>query len=681
MLFRVGFTRGIVLLALLAGPAVAEPIAIDEIVVTAIRRPVSAARVSFATAGEIVDTGAQAAVITDLFSAIPGVALQQTTPGQGAAIIRGQRGSSVLHLVDGLRVNNAIFRSAPTQYFALIPVTAASRIDVVRGTPTSLYGSDAVGGAVLLTTHQPWYDPTSNRFAAHVQARANSAERLNEIRAVVDMARPGLASSVAIEYADVGERRIGGGDRVFGTDYRSHGARVWLGFEPDERQRWSFDVHLAEQPSTPRDDELVAGFGELDPASAEFFFEPNRRQFVHARYQRDDTLWGGDFAASLAWQRIDDDRRSRNTGSAIRRLENNRSDLVGVTATLASVDPDFSWVLGSESYYDDVTSGRRELSLDSGAVASVAPRFPDGAIARQSALYANAERRFGERLRATGGVRLSRVAIDVPASGNVAGADLTITDPSADLGFIASLSEHVDAVTNVGYGFRAPNVFDLGSLGERPGNRFNVPNTELDSERVFSADVGLRWRSPHWQFDGYLYRLSYDNRIVSVPTGIIDANGRQIVRSENLANSTVVGAEFSARWLPTDALRIDISADYTRGKQTVPSGGIEPGDRIPPLSVRARVRYQPNARYVADLVLSSASQQHRLSSRDIDDPRIDPAGTAGWASLDLAIGSTNERAWQWRIGLFNVTDARFRRHGSGIDAVGRNVDVSIGYRW
>ncbi|MEM8983933.1 MAG: TonB-dependent receptor [Pseudomonadota bacterium] len=675
------FTVGTLLFALIAIQSLAEPIVLDEIVVTATRRPVSAARVSFATAGQAISTDARAAVITDLFDAIPGVSLQQTTPGQGAAIIRGQRGSSVLHLVDGLRVNNAIFRSAPTQYFALIPVTATERIDVVRGTPTSLYGSDAVGGAVLLTTRQPWYDAARGGLSAELHTRANSAEQLREFRAVVDMARPQLASSVALEVTDVGERRIGGGQRVFATDYRSRAARVWLGFEPDAYQRWSLDVQLAEQPSTPRDDALVAGFGEVDPASAEFFFEPNRRQFVHARYQHDAAFLGADFTASLAWQRIDDDRRSRDVGSDIRRLEDNRSDLFGVTASLSKVDADVSWVLGFESYYDDVTSQRSELSLSTDTVTSVAPRFPNGATARQSALYINVEQQLTERVRWTGGVRVSRVSIDVPASGEVTAAEFAITDPSADLGLIASLSDSVDAVANIGYGFRAPNVFDLGSLGERPGNRFNVPNTRLDSERVFSADVGLRWRRNDWQIDAYLYRLSYDNRIVSVPTGIIDANGRQIVRSENLANSTVVGAELSALWQVTGRWQLSLLADYSRGKQTVLTGGVEPGDRIPPLNVRARVRYQLTDDIVANVGLATAAEQHRLSARDIADPRIDPAGSAGWASLDLSVGSTATQGWSWRLGLLNVLDARFRQHGSGIDAVGRNLDVTLGYRW
>ena len=49
-------------------------------------------------------------------------------------------------------------------------------------------------------------------------------------------------------------------------------------------------------------------------------------------------------------------------------------------------------------------------------------------------------------------------------------------------------------LANVGLGFRAPNVFDLGTLGNRPGNRFNIPNTTLDSERV--AQAGCRGAFP-----------------------------------------------------------------------------------------------------------------------------------------------------------------------------------------
>ena len=98
---------------------------IDEIVVTAVRRAVAEDQLSISLDTVERDQVARNVLLTDALRDAPGVFLQQTTPGQGAAIIRGLKGSSVLHLVDGMRLNNAIFRSAPTQYLALVPVALA----------------------------------------------------------------------------------------------------------------------------------------------------------------------------------------------------------------------------------------------------------------------------------------------------------------------------------------------------------------------------------------------------------------------------------------------------------------------------------------------------------------------------------------------------------------------------
>ena len=131
---------------------------IDEIQVTATRRPVRVGDVSAALtviSSEEID---RAKLMTDALAARPGVFLQQTTPGQGAAIIRGLKGSEVLHIVDGMRLNNAIFRNAPTQYMALVAPGTVDRIEVVRGAPASLYGSDAVGGVVQALSRIPALD-------------------------------------------------------------------------------------------------------------------------------------------------------------------------------------------------------------------------------------------------------------------------------------------------------------------------------------------------------------------------------------------------------------------------------------------------------------------------------------------------------------------------------------------
>ena len=97
------------------------------------------------------------AVIAEMLRGEPGTFFQQTTPGQGIPIIRGLKGSQVLHMVDGMRLNNAFFRNAPNQYLGLVDSFAMQRLEVVRGSQGSLYGADAMGGVLNILTHEPNY--------------------------------------------------------------------------------------------------------------------------------------------------------------------------------------------------------------------------------------------------------------------------------------------------------------------------------------------------------------------------------------------------------------------------------------------------------------------------------------------------------------------------------------------
>ena len=88
---------------------------------------------------------------TDLLRGQAGAFTQASGPGQGIVIVRGLKGSEVLHLVDGMRLNNAFFRDAPNQYLSLVDAYAVERIEVqhelVRGSidrrhPRDEHGQD-----------------------------------------------------------------------------------------------------------------------------------------------------------------------------------------------------------------------------------------------------------------------------------------------------------------------------------------------------------------------------------------------------------------------------------------------------------------------------------------------------------------------------------------------------------
>ncbi|MFQ6005505.1 MAG: TonB-dependent receptor plug domain-containing protein [Woeseia sp.] len=652
-----------------------EPASIEEIQVTAARRPAAVSDVSAAltliTSAEVRSSK----LTTDALASRTGVYLQQTTPGQGAAIIRGLKGSEILHIVDGLRLNNAIFRNAPTQYLALVSPGFVDRIEVLRGASASLYGSDAVGGIIHVLSRVPAFDGSGTQFRRSVSIGFDTAEIGKSLRASLDAGNSKLAGLISIDYQDTGNRRTGSGERTGPTGYDSRGARVAVSSTPDARRSWLFDLQYAGQSATPRIDELVPGFGQSQPSSSEFLFAPNERLFAHVRHARADGMWAADWNFDFGWQRIVDDRVTRSFASSKRRYESNKSDLFGLTVSAGKEIVNGSWIVGVEVYHDRVRSHRVEEDNVSGKRMAVQPRFPDNSTIDQAAIYANVRRPVGDRNSVSGGLRLSTVDIDV------VGRSSNITDFSADLGWMFRISDRAQLVANLAHGFRAPNIFDIGTLGERPGNRFNIPNPALDSEHVSQLDLGIRAHTDRSNAELVFYRLQYRDRISSVLTGAETTDGRDIVQSRNQARADIWGVEAAGSLAIRDKLTLDAILNFTRGEQRESAGPAVPADRIPPLNGRVALRYEPNESLTIEPFVLFADSQTRLSPRDARDVRIDPNGTSGWMTVNVRASWRPDERWSISAALENLFDDQYRHHGSGIDAVGRNLTVGFEANW
>ena len=104
--------------------------------------------------------------IEDLLRREAGVQISRTgAPGQPASVfIRGASSSSTLVLIDGVRVGSATLGQVS---FEAISLSQIERIEVLRGPGSSLYGADALGGVIRITTRRGEGPPSlSGRFAA-----------------------------------------------------------------------------------------------------------------------------------------------------------------------------------------------------------------------------------------------------------------------------------------------------------------------------------------------------------------------------------------------------------------------------------------------------------------------------------------------------------------------------------
>jgi len=325
----------------------------------------------------------------------PGILTQQTTPGQGSPILRGQSAQAVLYLIDGVRYNNATYRAGNTQYLAWIPDVGVESVETLLGPAGVNYGSDALGGAInVLTKPTPAFTSDGrSRMSGSVRAFGESASLGGGLHATVGGSSGSLAGFIAGSATRHGNVR-GGSARD------SHHSTVrFLGFTDDQVRsafgsRYvdtgygqvgivakgsvstgltsSVDIFFAssQQNDVRRYDRLLGGAGRVRAD-----FVPQRLTFGYIRYEKffADTF----IEAKVSLNTQTDGRRDQRRPSSALQVEENSDTVWGLEFNGSKSLESHLLTGGIEVYRDKVDAARTETS--DGITDAVRPRVPNGA--------------------------------------------------------------------------------------------------------------------------------------------------------------------------------------------------------------------------------------------------------------------------------------------------------------
>jgi Outer membrane cobalamin receptor protein len=132
---------------------------LDEVVLSVFKRDAKtnrvAERVAVINAKEIIKLSPQTSA--DLLAAIPGIKVQKSQMGGGSPVIRGMESNRVMLVIDGVRMNNAIYRKGHLQNAITVSPNQLDKTEVVFGPSSVIYGSDALGGVIHYYTKTPKY--------------------------------------------------------------------------------------------------------------------------------------------------------------------------------------------------------------------------------------------------------------------------------------------------------------------------------------------------------------------------------------------------------------------------------------------------------------------------------------------------------------------------------------------
>ena len=147
-----------------------------------------------------------------------GVRIQKTQGGGGSPVIRGFEANRVLLVIDGVRMNNAIYRSGHLQNVLSVDPQTLERTEVIFGPSSVAYGSDALGGVVHFYTKTPSFNSETqtviNGFQSFNPSFNHSISSLN-----VEFSKNKWASFTNFSYSTFG-------DIIMGKK-RNHGFKEW----------------------------------------------------------------------------------------------------------------------------------------------------------------------------------------------------------------------------------------------------------------------------------------------------------------------------------------------------------------------------------------------------------------------------------------------------------------------
>ena len=677
----------------------------------------------------------------DMLAEMPGIKVQKSQFGGGSPVLRGMEANRVLLVVDGVRMNNAIYRKGHLQNSITVSPNMLDRTEVIFGPSSVIYGSDALGGVIHYYTRKPKVSEETD-FDASILTRYSTVN--NEVTAQlgIELSFERLASFTSVSRSNFGDLRMG--------KNRNHGFKNWSKvFEysnntdeyynenpvknanPNLQQNTGYDqtdllqkfyIPLSEktdlnvnfQFSTssdiPRFDRLTeARDGEL--RFAEWYYGPQQRFLMATQLEiNPEKKWLDHGSITLAYQNIKESRVNRKFGSLDRTIRKENVDIF-------SVNTDFSVPLtkakdrilsyGAELTHNNVASNPegKTLAVSGNQITgfsdtfAVQSRYADGGSTfTTTAAYVNYRQNISKKSTLNSGIRFTQTYLTANWIDEtffiLQDNDISVHNASvsATLGYVYKPSKSWQLNSVLSTGFRSPNLDDLGKVREKSGS-VTVPNIDLGPEYAYNAELGLLkyFNEKKIYVGGTVYYTLLDNYITREvfslngnTTMMYDGEIANIVANVNKNNAYIFGGTLDIKGTITDYLRTRGSITYTKGKTYDTE---EPLSSIPPLFGMVELMYEKEKLTLGiDFKFNGRKRPEDYNitegiDRYEDTPFIAETdsyyGTPSWTTLNFNSKYRLTKNLDFILAVDNIFDIHYREFASGISAPGRNFSFTL----
>jgi hemoglobin/transferrin/lactoferrin receptor protein len=674
----------------------------------------------------------QQASTADILTASGQVFVQKSQAGGGSPVVRGFEASRVLLMVDGIRMNSAIFRAGHLQNIITVDNMILDRVEIIYGPSSTLYGSDALGGVVNLFTKQPQLyisNLSSNKAPWKVNGnlvyRYGNGQNENRQHVDVNIANNKWAYLTSFTNSTFGDMRQG---NKRATAYPDFGKRLFyvvrennidlvkdnstsvniqklsgynqtdllqkVLYKPNENTTHLLNVQISNSSAINRYDRLTETSKGL-PVYSEWYYGPQVRDMFG--YKLTKSQLKGYFQkmnANVNYQQLEESRISRRFKSNNKDFRFEEVDLFGLNMDLLHQGKSSELNIGIESYYNVVGSTAYRNNIETNLRSAIATRYSDGPTNMSNhAIYVQHTKFFKGNWVLNNGLRLNNVQLNAHFK-DTALMNFPFTDAkqnntaiTGNLGMAYNGADGLRIAFGASSGFRAPNVDDLTKVFDTRTGYVVVPNKDLKPEYTYNAEVNISKTTSNYSLGASLFYTWFKNALVvdvfkwnNSSTIIYQGVKSDVFATQNKAKAVVYGFNLngSANLTPNTML----SATYTYTKGTYNNGVKEmPLDHIPPTYGRVGLKHN-NDQWNAELFSVFNGWKHiedyNLNGED-NEIYATKEGMPSWMTINFASYFTPTKKLSIGFQIENITDLNYRYFASGISAVGRNYILSCKY--
>lgn len=652
------------------------------------------------------------------------VFVQKSQLGGGSPMIRGFSANRLLYSIDGVRMNTAIFRSGNLQQVISIDPFSLQNTEILFGPGAVMYGSDAIGGAMVFETIRP--DHENQKLKGNLVSRFSSAYSEETVHADFSYGKGKWAFVSSASYFDFGDlvmgknkgqtsylrtsfaKRINGIDqeipntnprKQIGTGYSQFNLMQKISFKASKNSTIDYGFHYSSTGNVPRYDRLIEKRdGKL--RFARWDYGPQQWTMHQLNWNNSSPTKGYDqLKITAAFQLFEESRIDRRMGNATQfeRVEQVQA---------SSLNADFIKTLfkshflnyGLEAVINTVDSKGLAKNIISQQMATASTRYPN-ATWTSWAIYANYVAPLSSHWKMQSALRYTINGIDADFSNNLEFfplPKLQLTDQyhslTGNLGFVYQVDPSFSISPQVSTGFRAPNVDDMGKFFDSQPKTVLVPNSDLRPEYAYNAELNLnKILFEKIKLDATGYYTWLDQAMVrrsSTWNGqselLYNGEMSKIYSIQNAAFAEIKGIQAGLEIYLTRKLLFTSNYNWQKGVEELDDRSTSPSRHAAPTFGASKLRYQSkkmtlelSSQYSAAVPFESMPQEEigkpTIYASDINGKPYSPS----WMIINFAAQIPITSSIQINAGIENIGDLQYRSYSSGIVSPGRNFQVSV----